>query len=125
MQEHAEGIKALVRGLHLIGSLELRGYAGTMPPAPTSLSCAANSNLVGDGFAARPRHRDAVGATKLQRSLFNNRRRFFQLSNDLTTLRWSWREYLLLDEVVRVTPNAEREDTFELHAGTVFKVWAG
>ena len=37
------------------------------------------------------------------------------------TLRWSWRDYLLLDEVVRVIPNADREDAFELHAGTIFQ----
>ena len=38
-----------------------------------------------------------------QQHFFRDRRRFFQLSNDLTTLRWSWKEYLLLDEVVKAT----------------------
>ena len=47
-------------------------------------------------------------------------RRFFQLSNDLTTLRWSWREYLLLDEIVKVCPGPEA-DTVELHAGDIFQ----
>ncbi len=52
--------------------------------------------------------------------VFSNRRRFFQLSNDLTTLRWSWREYLLLDEVVRVREGPQ-PFLLELHAGTIFE----
>ena len=47
-------------------------------------------------------------------------RRFFQLSNDLTTLRWSWKEYLLLDEIVKVCPGPEPA-TVELHAGDIFQ----
>ena len=100
--EHAEGIKAMVRGLHLIGSLELQLFANGI-------------NATTTGAIA------AQATAKQTSSLFTHRRRFFQLSNDLTTLRWSWREYLLLDEVVRVTPNDERDDTFELHAGSVFQ----
>ena len=88
--EHAEGIKAMVRGLHLIGSLELREYA----VAATAAKPAANAN------AATPAG-GPQGSEHGRHKLFTNRRRFFQLSNDLTTLRWSWREYLLLDEVVR------------------------
>ncbi len=52
--------------------------------------------------------------------MFGGARRFFQLSNDLTTLRWSWREYLLLDEIVKVCPGPEA-DTVELHAGDIFQ----
>ena len=55
-----------------------------------------------------------------QHLFFKDCRRFFQLSNDLTTLRWSWREYLLLDEIVKVCPGPEA-DTVELHAGDIFQ----
>ena len=117
--EYAEAIRSLVRGLHLLGSLEVResttGFIASsfqqppkQPPSP----------LVGGASSAVA---PASGFSSRSRQLFNGRQRFFQLSNDLTTFRWSWREYLLLDEVVRVTANEERSDTFELHAGTVFQ----
>ena len=35
-------------------------------------------------------------------------------------MRWSWREYLLLDEIVKVCPGPEA-DTVELHAGDIFQ----
>ena len=104
----------MVRGLQLMGTLELRdpaGSAASTRPAPA----AAESFTTPKGPTAPAARRQAG------RLVFTNRRRFFQLSNDLTTLRWSWREYLLLDEIVRVTPNEDRDDTFELHAGTVFQ----
>ena len=68
--EHSEGVKAMVRGLHLIGTLEFREYA----------AAAAAANAAGG--------KAATAATALGSfSLFTNKRRFFQLSNDLTTLR--------------------------------------
>ena len=112
--EHAEGIKAMVRGLHLIGSLELRDGVTTHAVA----HAAAPGMVTSIRTSAPPA---AAAPSVAARSFFAHRRRFFQLSNDLTTLRWSWREYLLLDEVVRVTSCAERDDTFELHAGTAFQ----
>ena len=30
------------------------------------------------------------------------RQRFFQLSEDLSTLRWSWTDYMLVDEIIDV-----------------------
>ena len=49
--------------------------------------------------AARAKRRQQQIAQRKKVQLFTNKVRFFQLSNDLTTLRWSWSEYLLLDEV--------------------------
>ena len=36
--------------------------------------------------------------------LSDNKRRFFQLSADLTTLRWAWNKYVLLFYVEEVLP---------------------
>ena len=61
--EHAEGIKALVRGLHLIGSLEVREYAAGAPPAgkaPATTAATAAATAVSE------RHvRVCVGASCL------------------------------------------------------------
>ena len=101
-EAHAEGIRKMVRGMHCVASYEHR--------APDAAAAAA--------------------APKIDVRLWSNRRRFFQLSHDLTILRWSWREYLLLDEVVRITPArelgpygdilSENPLALQLHAGTPF-----
>ena len=41
--------------------------------------------------------------------------RFFQLSQDMSTLRWSWTDYLLIDEVLDVRYDTAKPCVFAIH----------
>ena len=134
----AEGVKAMVKGAMLVGSMDMRvsvvGRSEQEQEAAwleryqaalkAGISTHAAEGEAGVEMAERAAA-EAAAATnqpvyKTQQHFFKDRRRFFQLSNDLTTLRWSWKEYLLLDEIVKVCPGPE-PTSVELHAGDIFQ----